>query len=64
MNTISQEIIKKINDLIVVKEGFPKGSRGYEAVDWAIKNLAIAYDRMQINGYQALAEDMHWESGT
>lgn len=54
-------IVDKINDLIVIMEGYPKGSRGYEALDWAIKNLAIAHDRMVINGYQAKAEDMNWE---
>lgn len=63
MSEISKEIVKKINDLIVIMEGYPKGSRGYEALDWAIKNLAIAHDRMETTGKQVLAEDMHWESG-
>lgn len=63
MSDISKEIVNKINDLLVIMEGYPKGSRGYIALDWAIKNLAIAHDRMQINGYQVLAEDMHWEKG-
>jgi hypothetical protein len=28
-----------ILDLITIKHGYPPGSRGYEALDWAIKNL-------------------------
>jgi hypothetical protein len=58
-----KEVIQKINDLIVIMEGYPKGSRGYVALDWAIKNLAIAHDRMELTGKQVLAEDMHWEKG-
>lgn len=56
-----KEVVKKINDLIVIMEGYPKGSRGYVALDWAIKNLTIAHDSMVLNGKQVKAEDMNWE---
>ena len=62
MSDISKEVVKKINDLIVIKEGFPKGSRGYEAVDWAIKNLTIAHDAYVMNS-KPMVVDKHWESG-
>lgn len=54
-------IVDKLKDLKIVQDGFPQGSRGWEALDWAIKNLAIAHDAMQISGKQPRAEDIHWE---
>lgn len=62
MSDISKEIVKKINDLIVIMEGYPKGSRGYEAVDWAIKNLTIAHDAYVMSS-KPMVVDKHWEKG-
>lgn len=50
-------MLEKINDLITIRDGYPKDSRGYDALDWAIKNLAIAYDHLQLTGKQMRADD-------
>lgn len=56
-----KQIVEKINDLLTIRDGYPQGSRGWEALDWAIKNLAIAHDSMVLSGKKVKAEDMNWE---
>ena len=55
-------MLEKINDLITIRDSYPIDSRGYVALDWAIKNLAIAHDRLVLTGKQVNAEDMNWEN--
>jgi hypothetical protein len=55
-------MIQKINDLITIRGSYPTGSRGYEALDWAIKNLAIAHDAYVLTG-KPMVVDKSWEPG-
>lgn len=61
-NRESQEMIEKINDLITMRSSYPKESRGYLALDWAIKNLAIAHDAYVLTG-KPMVVDKSWEPG-
>ena len=61
-NRESQEMIQKINDLITIRGSYPTGSRGYLALDWAIKNLAIAHDAYVLTG-KPMVVDKSWEPG-
>ncbi len=62
VNQQSQEMIQKINDLITIRGSYPQDSRGYLALDWAIKNLAIAHDAYVLTG-KPMVVDKSWEPG-
>jgi hypothetical protein len=62
VNQQSQEMIQKINDLITIRQSYPQESRGYLALDWAIKNLAIAHDAYVLTG-KPMVVDKSWEPG-
>jgi len=62
VNQQSQEMIEKINDLITIRQSYPQESRGYLALDWAIKNLAIAHDAYVLTG-KPMVVDKSWEPG-
>jgi len=62
VNQQSQEMIQKINDLITIRQSYPQDSRGYLALDWAIKNLAIAHDAYVLTG-KPMVVDKSWEPG-
>ena len=62
VNQQSQEMIQKINDLITIRQSYPQESRGYEALDCAIKNLAIAHDAYVLTG-KPMVVDKSWEPG-
>ena len=59
---VAQNMRDKLKDLKTVQDGFPQGSRGWEALDWAIKNLVIAHDAYVLNTYP-MRVDKHWEPG-
>lgn len=61
-NRESQEMIQRINDLITIRQSYPQESRGYAALDWAIKNLAIAHDAYILTG-KPMVVDKSWEPG-
>ena len=62
VNQQSEEMIQKINDLITIRQSYPQESRGYLALDWAIKNLAIAHDAYVLTG-KPMVVDKSWEPG-
>ena len=62
VNQQSEEMIQKINDLITIRQSYPQDYRGYEALDWAIKNLAIAHDAYVLTG-KPMVVDKGWEPG-
>ncbi len=62
VNQQSEEMIQKINDLITIRQSYPQDSRGYLALDWAIKNLAIAHDAYVLTG-KPMVVDKSWEPG-